>query len=192
MAIFSKHKENNFDDFMQLQKLLQRESLQKMKLLSVLLAMFLVTLFVHFQLVSDIVVLRLLGVALLLMGVAMLWLMNQIWQQLRAGAPIMEEVIRSRPQQIVWIYSINFAFAPAGIYLYTRGTLTFGLTNGERHTLYGSGREVTAAKRYLARHLPQATFGYTREREQWYMASPLLLWNESYNLPDTGDEEDDY
>lgn len=191
MAIFSKQKGDDFDDFMQLQKLLQRESMQKMKLLSGLLAVFLVVLFIHFQLVSNIVTLRLLGLALLLMGGAMLWLINQIWQQLRAGLPKIEQIIRSQPQQIVWIYSIEFAFAPAGIHLYTRGTLTLGLTNGERHTLYGSGKEVVAAKRYLAKHLPQATFGYTREREQWYMASPLLLWSDNYKLPDTEDDYDD-
>ena len=93
------------------------------------------------------------------------------------------------PQQIVWVYTINYEMNSFGVYLYTRSSLVFNTLDKQQYVLYGPADDVKKAKRALANILPHATFGFSKALEQLYIASPLLLWNENVQLPDL-DEED--
>jgi hypothetical protein len=190
MGIFSQKQEDDFDDFFSLQKLLGRELQQKIMLFSFVFVGFLLLLFAHIYIINRPELSRLIAIILGILIVFLVWFFSHIYKNRDTKGNKLEQLLQTQPRQIIWIYTVNYDIAPAGIYLYRRSTLVFNLSNREQLFLYGSAREVESCKRFLAKLLPHATFGYTKEREQWFMASPLLLWNENVPLPDDDDEEE--
>ena len=191
MGIFSRKQEDDFDGFVSLQKLLERELHQKMLLFVFVFVSFLLLLFAHIYLISRPELTRLVSVILMILMLFLIWFFSHIYKNRDTKSNKLQQILTQQPRRIIWIYTVNYDIAPAGIYLYRRSTLVFNLQNREQLFLFGSPREVENAKRVLAKILPHATFGYTKEREQWFMASPLLLWNENVPLPDDDDDDDD-
>ncbi|MBV6653640.1 MAG: hypothetical protein KI786_07790, partial [Mameliella sp.] len=62
--------------------------------------------------------------------------------------------------------------------LLRNGTLYLKLRDGDDVSVSLSADDLKVVSRYLNRLLPHATFGYTKDREQWFMASPLMLLRE--------------
>jgi hypothetical protein len=191
MGIFSRKQEDDFDGFVSLQKLLERELHQKMLLFVFVFVSFLLLLFAHIYLISRPELMRLVSVILMILMLFLIWFFSHIYKNRDTQSNKLQQILTQQPRRIIWIYTVNYDIAPAGIYLYRRSTLVFNLQNREQLFLFGSSREVENAKRVLAKILPHATFGYSKEREQWFMASPLLLWNENVPLPDDDDDDDE-
>lgn len=85
------------------------------------------------------------------------------------------DLLRHRPEDIVWVYSIVTQRLPFGLQFQRKATLYFKLVDRGEHTVSLSAKQAKAVSESLNARLPHATFGYSQEREQWYMASPLML-----------------
>jgi len=84
-------------------------------------------------------------------------------------------MLQKEPKRIVWVYSIVTKRMPFGFQINQSGTMYFKLLDGDELTLSFPASELKSISEMLNYHLPHATFGYTKEREQWYMAHPELL-----------------
>jgi hypothetical protein len=93
-------------------------------------------------------------------------------------------LLNNQPIKIVWVYSVLTVFLPFGVQWARRGTMYFKLENGDELTIRLLEADIPKVAKYLNTKLPHATFGYTQEREQWYMASPLLLIRDDYEYED--------
>ncbi len=85
-----------------------------------------------------------------------------------------------KPKSIVWVYSIVTVRLPFGIQLARKGTMYFKLDDTDEITIRLYENDIPKVAKYLNQLLPHATFGHTQEREQWYMANPLLLVRDDY------------
>ncbi len=84
-------------------------------------------------------------------------------------------LLQHQPKQIVWVYSVVTERLPFGFQVGRYGTLYFKLADGDDIAVSLPVRDLKGVSEFLNRLLPHASFGYTRDREQWYMASPLML-----------------
>jgi hypothetical protein len=87
-------------------------------------------------------------------------------------------LLHFHPKEIVWVYSVVTEQLPFGFQLLRNGTLYFKLRDGDDISVSLSTDDLKAVSKYLNDLLPHATFGYTKDREQWFMASPLMLLRE--------------
>ena len=85
-------------------------------------------------------------------------------------------ILKKNPQQIVWIYSVCEERMPFGIKIAESGTLLFKLANREEITLSLPVKQLSFITQSLNNLLPHATFGYSDDRQQWYLADPYLLF----------------
>lgn len=84
-------------------------------------------------------------------------------------------LLRDRPRQIVWVYSVVTEQLPFGLRLSRNGLLYFKLIDGDDICVSLPAKDCKLVSRFLNRLLPHATFGYSRDREQWYLADPRML-----------------
>ena len=84
-------------------------------------------------------------------------------------------ILLKEPHKVVWVYSMVTQRMPFGFQIIQSGTMYFKLINGDEFTLSLPVSELRSISEMLNYHLPHATFGYTKEREQWYLAHPELL-----------------
>lgn len=89
-------------------------------------------------------------------------------------------LLNNQPTAIVWVYSIVTVRLPFGVQWVRKGTMYFKLDNGDDITIRLLESDIPNVAKYLNKRLPHATFGYTDEREQWYMANPLMLIRDDY------------
>jgi hypothetical protein len=87
-------------------------------------------------------------------------------------------LLEHHPRQIVWVYSIVTERLPFGFNVARAGLMYFKLADGDEITVSLPAERLPWISRYLNDRLPHATFGYSRDREQWYLASPYLLLRE--------------
>jgi hypothetical protein len=85
------------------------------------------------------------------------------------------QTLEFHPRKIVWVYGVITQRMPFGFEFARQGLIYFKLIDGNEHTLSLAEKEIPGVLNYLSERLPQATFGYTKDREQWYMAAPELL-----------------
>lgn len=88
--------------------------------------------------------------------------------------PLMS-ILKNEPQKVVWIYSVVTQRMPFGFQIVQSGAMHFKMIDGEEIILTMSAKELKSVSEMLNTKLPHVTFGYTKEREQWYMAHPELL-----------------
>jgi hypothetical protein len=93
-------------------------------------------------------------------------------------SPLIQTLMR-HPGQIVWVYAVVTNRMPFGFQVAQNGLMYFKLINGDAFTLSAPIQELKVISRFLNRLLPHATFGFTKDREQWYMAAPELLLKET-------------
>lgn len=84
-------------------------------------------------------------------------------------------LLHLQPEQIVWVYSLVTEQMPFGFQFSRHGTLYFKLLDGDEITVGLRASQLKPVSEYLNDRLPHATFGYTRDREQWYLANPAML-----------------
>jgi len=87
------------------------------------------------------------------------------------------QLINHQPKKIVWIYSIVTQRMPFGFEMMNSGTLYFKLIDGDDISVSLSKDDILILAETLNTILPHASFGYTKDREQWYIANPELLIN---------------
>ncbi|MEM9887445.1 MAG: hypothetical protein AAF849_16235 [Bacteroidota bacterium] len=84
-------------------------------------------------------------------------------------------VLKYRPKSIVWVYSVVTERMPFGFKINQNALMYFKLINGDTMSISVPSERaemISAGLNYL---LPQASFGYTEDREQWFMAAPEML-----------------
>ncbi len=84
-------------------------------------------------------------------------------------------LLKNQPYAIVWVYYVKTDQLPFGFHLSSATTLYFKLSDGDEITVGVSKKEFKIISRYLNRLLPHATFGYSRDRAQWYHVHPDML-----------------
>ncbi len=138
-----------------------------------------------------------LGLFLLIVGVGLVWLSfsrDTVWTVLglvsvgvgvrliylgrdyrRVEQTPLGRILLQKPEQIVWVYSIVTQRMPFGVEIMNNGLMYFNLIDGRVLTLSLPRSLLRPLSEQLNVYLPQATFGYTQDREQWFVANPELL-----------------
>jgi len=88
------------------------------------------------------------------------------------------QLLLKEPKKIVWIYSVVTQRMPFGLEFSKEATIYFKLIDGDDMTLNMSESEAGKTLKTLNFKLPHTSFGYTQDREQWFMADPALLYRE--------------
>lgn len=116
---------------------------------------------------------------ILLLGlVVTVWSVDALYKQylvISSGELPLIKILLKEPHKVVWVYSIVTQRMPFGFQTNQTGTMYFKLMDGNEITLSVPASEIKAISELLNYHLPHATFGYTKEREQWFLAHPALL-----------------
>lgn len=119
------------------------------------------------------------SIILLLIGMATTILSAKVaykrLSMLSSGEMPLTTILMKEPRKIVWVYAIVTQRMPFGFEVNQTGTMYFKLIDGNEITLDFPAKELKPISEMLNYHLPHATFGYTSEREQWYLAHPALL-----------------
>lgn len=97
-------------------------------------------------------------------------------------APLFQLLLH-QPRKIVWVYSVLTQRMPFGFEFSRHGLMYFKLLDGTQIEVSLPEKHLVRVSAFLQRLLPHASFGYTAEREQWYIAAPELL------LQDTDHDE---
>lgn len=84
-------------------------------------------------------------------------------------------LLDKEPERIVWVYSVVTQRMPFGIRFTDNSVFYFKLIDGTDVTLGVAQTVIPIISVYLNKLLPHATFGYTQDKEQWYMVAPELL-----------------
>ena len=85
------------------------------------------------------------------------------------------EILRKRPYEVVWVYTIITERMPFGLQFVKNGLLYIHLIDGTHHSVSLPARKLKLVSKYLNRLLPNACFGYSEEREQTYLQNPEKL-----------------
>ncbi len=88
-------------------------------------------------------------------------------------------VLEYSPKEIVWIYSIITENMPFGIRLFKKGMLLFKLNDGNEIGIPLPERDIRDISEKLQKILPHATFGYSKDKMQWYVVDPHLLYKDT-------------
>ena len=86
--------------------------------------------------------------------------------------------LEKEPKKIVWIYSVVTQRMPFGLEFSKDATIYFKLIDGDEITLGMAENSANYVLKMLNLKLPHATFGYSKDKEQWYMADPAMLYKE--------------
>jgi len=121
------------------------------------------------------VILVAVSLILLMIGIYVLSLAVKGWE---VEEQELMQTLLHHPQQIVWVYSVVTQRIPFGFEISNSGVLFFKLIDGNEFSVELPHQDLTAISKSLNQVLPHATFGFTKDREQWYLASPELLRKE--------------
>ena len=143
----------------------------RLKLVASLLLLALGLAFAYFYFGLNIIV-TLFGLTCSVLGIRFVF---SLLQENRAGGPRLMYLLERRPGYIVWVYAVVTERLPFGLQFGSSCTLYFKLMDGDEVSVNLSAKSQREVSKTLNRLLPHATFGYTRDREQWYMADPAML-----------------
>lgn len=96
----------------------------------------------------------------------------QFWQP--RSTQIMQ-LLHNQPTEIVWVYYVVTQKLPFGIQFSHKATMYIWLMEKDCITLKLNEKDVKPVYECLYDLLPHASFGYSQEKEQWYMANPAML-----------------
>ena len=125
-----------------------------------------------FQLNGAIVIV---GIVLMVLGVK--FTRDALLNRNVDNSPLMQLLLKE-PKKIVWIYSVVTQRMPFGLEFSNDVTIYFKLIDGDDMTLDLSESKAGKALKSLNFKLPHTTFGYTQDREQWFIADPALLYRD--------------
>jgi hypothetical protein len=84
-------------------------------------------------------------------------------------------LLRYEPTEIVWVYSIQTNRLPFGIQLQHDCAMYLKLMNRDFIEIKLAKSKIKLVSQELNKILPHATFGYSLDNAQWYLANPALL-----------------
>ncbi len=116
------------------------------------------------------------GAVFLVTGVLLIRMLAAHWRPERA--PLMN-VLRDRPRDIVWIYVEEITSRAAGVAVRKYHTIKIALADNKLFTLAVKAADKDRVLAILADYAPQATFGYSRERQKMFKRSPRSLISEA-------------
>jgi hypothetical protein len=93
----------------------------------------------------------------------------------KSGEHRLIRLFKESPRSIVWVYSVVTERMPFGLQIARAGTMYFKLIDGDEISVSLPAKELKVVADHLQPLLPHASFGYSRDREQWYLADPQLL-----------------
>jgi len=168
----------NFQDFQQseayalIEKSLRRERYQKLIVGIFVLAcgLFLVS---CFPFKPNEWFLNILMVMTLIVGILILTKLVRRWQIEKVE---LIRLLKYEPQEIVWVYHLETQRLPFGLQYEYDCTLYFKLMNKDFIEVRLSKKTIKMISEQLNPLLPHATFGYSLDNAQWYLASPELLY----------------
>lgn len=88
------------------------------------------------------------------------------------------KILYEHPTQVVWVYSEITQRMPFGLELFQTGTIYFHLMDGSHESVALPAKKLKLVSKFLNRLLPQATFGFSEERQQQYDIDPFMLMRE--------------
>lgn len=161
---------------LQLKKLLRRERQKKLLVLALVLLISLGLLswgWMVRQPVGGLLIMLGMGAAVigLKFGAA-------IFRNWPVEAQPLYRVLHQQPDKVVWVFRIQHQLSPFGVNLSADTTLCLKLSDRDELQLRGREQEIQTVLAALVDMLPQATFGYSKERSQWYDIDPYLLRQE--------------
>jgi hypothetical protein len=112
------------------------------------------------------------ALAMLVSGIRLLSDVFRFWKM--EQTPLIQ-LLFYQPQEIVWVYTIVTEKLPFGVFFSKKGTMYFKLLNGDEISIKLDEKQLPLISESLNSVLPHATFGYSKEKEQWYMANPAML-----------------
>ena len=161
-------------DLYLLEKVLIRERNLKLLAATILLAgaLAFVVLMAFTNTVKLCLVCALAGCILFILGFKFLYETLTVWQVHRH--PVWLQITKN-PKQIVWVYSKDVQTSPYGLEVSGHAVMFFKLLDKSELSISVPRKQAHALSESLNPILPHATFGYTVERAQWYVADPALL-----------------
>ena len=118
------------------------------------------------------IILAIIGLVAIILGAKLIY--NRFSMISTGEMPLMTTLMKE-PQKVVWVYAVVTQRMPFGFQVNQTGTMFFKLIDGNEITLTLPASELKPISEMLNYHLSHATFGYTKEREQWYLAHPAML-----------------
>ena len=116
------------------------------------------------------------GIVLTVSGI--IFTRNALLNRKVEETPLMR-LLQKEPKQIVWVYYVVTRRMPFGLEFSKVATVYFKLINGDQITLSMSENNAAYVLKMLNLKLPHATFGFSQDREQWFMADPAMLYREN-------------
>ncbi len=129
-----------------------------------------VLLFYYFQ--SAAWILSALALVSFLGGFRLLWGVFRYWHPSNMR---LIRLLKYQPEEIVWVYSVTTQNLPFGIQISKKTTMYFWLMERDNITIRLKEKDLKSVALYLNHQLPHASFGFSQEKEQWYIANPALL-----------------
>lgn len=116
--------------------------------------------------------LGILMLALLVVGILIIVKLIRNWE---LDQMELIRLLKYEPMEIVWVYSIQTSRLPFGIQLQEECTMYFKLMNRDFIEIKLPKSKIKMVSEVLNVVLPHATFGYSVDNAQWYVANPALL-----------------
>ena len=101
-----------------------------------------------------------------LSAILYLWSIDQI--------PLLQ-ILKKSPQQVVWIYTVITQRMPFGFEIQQSGLIYFKLENKDEISVSLAAKDLKLVSKTLNRLLPNASFGYSKEKEEVYEKNPSQL-----------------
>lgn len=127
-----------------------------------------------YLLTSAVMIYQIIGVFPLMAGTMFLF---PALQEFPIKKNPMMQLLEEEPEKIVWVYSIVVERMPFGLKVFSQSTLYFKLIDRGEYSVGIPEKYIDVVTRMLNKKLRHATFGFSQEKEQWYIASPELLIN---------------
>jgi hypothetical protein len=169
--------DNIIEGMLLLKRALYRERLQKIILFSFLVFFALGMVMLPFTTDNPSIIQLAVVCTMIILPIALLFL-RDILRRWNIKKSELLQLIHHAPQNIVWVYDVKVNLMPFGISVKSYTTLFFRLLNGDFRQIRVSDKNISLIYKTLEIQLPHASFGYSQEKEQWYMANPALLYRD--------------
>lgn len=159
------------DTFILIEKSLKQERHQKL-IVGVLALIAGVVLVSRFPFKPNEWFLGILTLGLLVVGILIIVELIRHWKLEKME---LIRLLKYEPTEIVWVYHLETNRLPFGIQFQYDCTMYFKLMNRDFIEIKLPKSKMKLVSECLNVFLPHATFGYSVEKAQWYVASPELL-----------------
>lgn len=134
------------------------------------------------------------GIILSLVSLILLLVIFKLLFEVLKASKVVEtelyQTILTKPEKIVWVYPVVTENSPYGVNVFSTVIIYFKLDNREHLVLNVRRSQLAEIMAALNELLPHSSFGFSKEKEQWYLAEPALLYTEKKNPEKKGENQD--